>query len=66
MVLPACPTSDTCETEAHYRAVAKAGGVPVMLYNNPVSYGVDTPELLARLADEPLFVGGGRPTTSGG
>jgi 1-pyrroline-4-hydroxy-2-carboxylate deaminase len=58
MVLPGVPyRSDARETEAHYRSVAKAGGLPVMLYNNPVSYGVDiTPELLTRMADEPLFV----------
>ncbi len=57
MVLPGVPyRSDARETEAHYRAVARAGGVPVMIYNNPVSYGVDIgPEILAGMADEPLF-----------
>lgn len=58
MVLPGVPyRSLPAETMAHYRAVARAGGLPVMLYNNPVSYGVDiTPEMFAEAADEPLFV----------
>jgi 1-pyrroline-4-hydroxy-2-carboxylate deaminase len=58
MVLPGVPyRSDKRETLAHYRAVAKAGGLPVMIYNNPVSYGVDiTPTMLIELAGDPLFV----------
>ena len=58
MVLPGVPyKSDARETMAHYRAVAKAGGLPVMIYNNPVSYGVDiTPAMLGELAADPLFV----------
>jgi 4-hydroxy-tetrahydrodipicolinate synthase len=58
MVLPGVPyKSDARETMVHYRAVAKAAGLPVMIYNNPVSYGVDiTPEMLGELASEPLFV----------
>jgi 1-pyrroline-4-hydroxy-2-carboxylate deaminase len=57
MVLSGVPyKSDAQETEAHCRAVAKAGGIPIMMYNNPHDHGVDmTPEFLARLADEPLF-----------
>jgi 1-pyrroline-4-hydroxy-2-carboxylate deaminase len=57
MVLPGVPyKSLPGETMAHYRNVAKAGGLPVMVYNNPVGYGVDiTPEMFAELADEPLF-----------
>jgi 4-hydroxy-tetrahydrodipicolinate synthase len=57
MVLPGVPyRSLPHETMAHYRAVAQAGGLPVMVYNNPVGYGVDiTPEMFAELADEPLF-----------
>jgi 1-pyrroline-4-hydroxy-2-carboxylate deaminase len=48
--------SDPAETIAHYRAVAKASDLPIMCYNNPVSYGVDiTPEMFADLADEPKF-----------
>lgn len=58
MVLPGVPyRSDPRETLAHYRAVAKAGGLPVMIYNNPVSYGVDiTPAMLGELVADPLFV----------
>jgi 4-hydroxy-tetrahydrodipicolinate synthase len=58
MVLPGVPyRSDERETLAHYRAVARAGGLPVMIYNNPVSYGVDiTPAMLTELAADPLFV----------
>jgi len=49
--------SDERETEQYLRSVASASEVPVMLYNNPVSYRVDvTPEMFARLADEPRFV----------
>lgn len=57
MVLPGLPyKSDPRETAAHMRTVARAGGLPVMIYNNPPAYGVDiTPEQLADLADEPLF-----------
>ncbi len=58
MVLPAMVyKSDARETIAHYRAVARAGDLPVMCYNNPVSYGVDiTPAMFADLADESRFV----------
>ena len=57
MVLPGLPyKSDRRETITHYTAVARAGGLPVMIYNNPVAYGVDiTPEMLAEMAAEPLF-----------
>jgi dihydrodipicolinate synthase/N-acetylneuraminate lyase len=58
MVLPAMVyKSDPRETVAHFRAVAGATDLPVMVYNNPVSYHVDiTPEMFADLADEPRFV----------
>ncbi len=58
MVLPAMVyKSDPRETIAHYRAVANASDLPIMCYNNPVSYGVDiTPAMFADLADEPKFV----------
>jgi dihydrodipicolinate synthase/N-acetylneuraminate lyase len=58
MVLPAMVyKSDPRETVAHFRAVARAGELPVMIYNNPVSYGVDiTPPMLAELSDEPMLV----------
>jgi 4-hydroxy-tetrahydrodipicolinate synthase len=53
MVLPAMVyKSDARETIAHFRSVAQATDLPVMIYNNPVSYGVDVrPELFAELAD---------------
>jgi dihydrodipicolinate synthase/N-acetylneuraminate lyase len=58
MVLPGMVyKSDPRETIAHYRAVAAATDLPIMCYNNPVSYGVDiTPAMFADLADEPKFV----------
>ena len=49
--------SDAAETVAHFRTVAKATDLPIMCYNNPVSYSVDiTPTMFADLADEPKFV----------
>jgi 4-hydroxy-tetrahydrodipicolinate synthase len=58
MVLPAMVyKSDPCETMTHFRAVAKATDLPILCYNNPVSYGLDiTPAMFADLADEPHFV----------
>jgi len=59
MLLPAMvyKTPDPTETLAHFRTVAKATGLPIMIYNNPISYGNDvTPEMFARLADVPNFV----------
>jgi 1-pyrroline-4-hydroxy-2-carboxylate deaminase len=58
MVLPAMIyKSDPRETIAHFRAVARASDLPILVYNNPVSYGVDiTPTMFVDLADEPKFV----------
>lgn len=58
MVLPAMVyKSDPRETMTHFRAVAKSSGLPILVYNNPISYGVDiTPEMFAELADEKNFV----------
>ena len=58
MVLPAMVyKSDERETITHFRTVAKATAMPIMVYNNPVSYGVDiSPEAFGRLADEPTLV----------
>lgn len=58
MVLPAMVyKSDRRETIAHFRAVARASSLPIMCYNNPVSYGVDiTPAAFQELADEPTLV----------
>ncbi len=58
MVMP--PMSykgDPRESITYLRAVAKGGGLPIMIYNNPLSYANDiTPALFAELADEPKFV----------
>jgi 4-hydroxy-tetrahydrodipicolinate synthase len=48
---------DPRESLHHFRSVAKATGLPIMIYNNPLSYGHDiTPELFAELASQPNFV----------
>jgi 4-hydroxy-tetrahydrodipicolinate synthase len=48
---------DPRETMTHFRSVAKASDLPIMIYNNPISYGNDiTPEMFAELADEKKFV----------
>src|SRR6266516_3206817 len=45
------------ETLTHFRTVAKSTGVPIMIYNNPVSYANDlTPEMFAELASQKNFV----------
>lgn len=58
MVLPAMVyKSDPRETLAHFRSVARASGLPVMIYNNPPAYSTDvTPEMFVQLADEPTIV----------
>jgi dihydrodipicolinate synthase/N-acetylneuraminate lyase len=58
MVLPGIPyRSDPRETVAHYRTIAQAGALPIMIYNNPLSYGVDiTPQLLSEFAADTRFV----------
>jgi 1-pyrroline-4-hydroxy-2-carboxylate deaminase len=58
MLMPAMLyKGDPREAMTHFRAVAKASGLPIMIYNNPISYGNDlTPEMFARLADEKKFV----------
>jgi 4-hydroxy-tetrahydrodipicolinate synthase len=58
MVLPAMVyKSDPRETIAHFHAVARATDLPIMVYNNPIAYGVDiTPEMFVELAPEPTIV----------
>jgi len=58
MVLPAMRyLSDERETITHFRAVAAASGLPIIVYNNPVAYGIDlSPSAFAQMADEPKFV----------
>jgi 4-hydroxy-tetrahydrodipicolinate synthase len=57
MVLPPMVyTPDRRETVAHFRSVAKASDLPIMLYNNPPAYRTDiTPEMFVEMADEPKF-----------
>ena len=48
---------DARESLAHFRAVARSTGLPIMIYNNPISYGHDvTPELFDELSDQKNFV----------
>jgi 4-hydroxy-tetrahydrodipicolinate synthase len=58
MVLPAMVyKADPRETLAHFRAVARSTGLPILVYNNPISYGVDiTPRMFEQLADEKMLV----------
>ncbi|GAB1052640.1 MAG: dihydrodipicolinate synthase family protein [Shewanella algae] len=58
MLLPAVVYRGTDrEVLAHYRHVARATPLPIMIYNNPVSYGVDINlEMTAELAKEPNIV----------
>ncbi len=65
MVLPAMVyKSDARETMSHYRAVAQASALPIMCYNNPITYGIDiTPAMFAELADEPTLVAIRNPLT---
>ncbi|MBW3097691.1 dihydrodipicolinate synthase family protein [Pseudohoeflea coraliihabitans] len=58
MVLPGVPyKSLPDETLAHFKAVLDASGLPAMIYNNPVAYGVDvTPDMFETLADDDRVV----------
>lgn len=58
MVLPAMIyKADRREAITHFRAVARASGLPIMVYNNPPSYYVDlTPDCFVELADEKTLV----------
>jgi 4-hydroxy-tetrahydrodipicolinate synthase len=57
MVLPPMVyKSDERETIVHFRTVAKATNLPIMVYNNPPAYKVDiTPAMFGEMADEPKF-----------
>jgi 4-hydroxy-tetrahydrodipicolinate synthase len=58
MVLPAMAyKADAREIVHHFRAVARAVKIPIMVYNNPVSYHVDvTVDCLKILAEESNIV----------
>ena len=58
MVLPAMVyRSSPPEVVHHIRAVADASGLPIMVYNNPVSYGTDLrPECFAAFVDDARIV----------
>ncbi|KKB07084.1 dihydrodipicolinate synthase [Devosia geojensis] len=58
MVLPAMRyLADDREVITHYRTVAAASGLPIIVYNNPIAYGIDiSVEMLREMADEPKFV----------
>lgn len=58
MVLPGVPyRSAPHETLAHLFAVVRGSGLPSMIYNNPIAYGVDvTLDMFDELAGEPLVV----------
>ena len=58
MVLPAMGyVADRREVLTHFFAVADAGNLPIMVYNNPISYRMDIDiSMLAEMAREPKFV----------
>lgn len=58
MLLPAMVYRGTeRETLCHYQTVARATKLPIMIYNNPVTYGVDIDlEMTAVLAEEANIV----------
>ncbi|WP_394204136.1 4-hydroxy-tetrahydrodipicolinate synthase [Shewanella waksmanii] len=58
MLLPAMVYRGTDrEVVAHYQTVARSTQLPIMIYNNPVGYGVDINlEMTAILAEEPNIV----------
>ncbi|MBI2803840.1 MAG: dihydrodipicolinate synthase family protein [Planctomycetes bacterium] len=58
MVLPAMIyKADPRETMAHFRTVARATDLPILVYNNPPAYGVDiTPRMFVELADEKSLI----------
>jgi 4-hydroxy-tetrahydrodipicolinate synthase len=53
MVFPSLAyKTDPRETVAWFRQIAAASSLPIMIYNNPIAYGVDvTPDVLEMLSD---------------
>ena len=58
MVMPSMAfRPDREETMTHYRTVAAASSLPIIVYNNPISYHADvTPEMFSELAEVPTLV----------
>jgi 4-hydroxy-tetrahydrodipicolinate synthase len=58
MLLPAMLyAADRRETLHHFSTTARASDLPIMVYNNPISYKVDvTPEMFEELAQEEAIV----------
>jgi 4-hydroxy-tetrahydrodipicolinate synthase len=49
--------TDDRETAEWYKGIASASSLPIMIYNNPITYGVDvTPAVLKQLVDTPEIV----------
>jgi 4-hydroxy-tetrahydrodipicolinate synthase len=49
--------TDPDETVHWYQQIGAATDLPIMIYNNPIAYGVDvTPEILSRLSDTRTIV----------
>lgn len=49
--------TDDRETVDWYKGIASASSLPIMIYNNPITYGVDvTPTVLQQLVDTPEIV----------
>jgi len=49
--------TDSRETVSWYQGIASASSLPIMIYNNPIAYGVDcTPEILKQLVETPQIV----------
>jgi 4-hydroxy-tetrahydrodipicolinate synthase len=58
MVFPSLAyKTDIRETAEWYRGIARAASLPIMIYNNPIAYGVDvTPNILKDLGGTPEIV----------
>jgi len=58
MVFPSLAyRTDPRETVTWYKALGTGCGLPIMIYNNPLAYGVDvTPEILQELAEVPTII----------
>src|ERR1700730_360374 len=49
--------TDPRETAHWYREIARSGQVPIMIYNNPIAYGVDVPGDSRRVTDTSIAFG---------